>query len=397
MTSSDHELIERLLHEEEGPALDFKRDQYPFSGQDDRTKSELLKDILAFANSWRRTTAYILVGVQEVKGNRCDVVGVSEHLDDAHLQQFINVKTNRPVAFQYRQAYFDGAEIGVLEIPEQERPIYLNRRFGGLDEDAVYIRRGSSTSVARPDEIARMGAVSPGGTSSDRPEIVVEWADLATKAVLSTSHAAMSSILDPNLPEHTFGIPRQGLGFTALSIGGPSPSYSEEIIAYAAEISLTGPVGLKFTNQGSIVGKNVIFVGSITKHEGLDIRDDLYEPSAFRNMWLSSVTAHQPRLPPDEAVIRLRDYSDRWELTVEVGDMRPGDEIWTTDSIFIGSSISNTMVLEAEIRAENIPEPVVHRLEIHLEVERREMRREDVEPYLDDEYRKLLERGEGSR
>lgn len=42
MTSPDQELVERLLHEEEGPALDFKRDQYPFNGQDNQTKSELL-------------------------------------------------------------------------------------------------------------------------------------------------------------------------------------------------------------------------------------------------------------------------------------------------------------------------------------------------------------------
>ncbi len=398
MTSSDHALIEGLLHEEEGPALDFKRDQYPFDGQDDQTKSELLKDILAFTNSWRRTTAYILVGVREVKGYRCDAIGVSKHLDDAHLQQFVSSKTNRPVIFQYRQIHFDGVEIGMLEIPEQERPIFLNRRFGNLAEDTVYIRRGSSTAVARPDEVSQMGTVPPGATSPERPDIVVEWANIATKEDLSTSHSVTSSILDPKLPDHTFGVPGQGLGFgvSALTFGGPRSLYSEEIIAYAAEISFTSPVGLKFTNQGSSAGKNVIFVGSITKHEGLEVRDDLYEPSAFHSITPPSPSAFQSRLPPDEAVVRLRNYSDRWELNVEIGDIRPGDEIWSDDFIFIGSSIPNTMVLEAEIRAENIPEPVVHRLEIHLEVEHREMRREDVEPYLDDEYRKLLERGEGS-
>jgi len=47
----DQTLIEELLHEEEGAAVDFKRDQYPFDGADDATKSELLKDILAFANA----------------------------------------------------------------------------------------------------------------------------------------------------------------------------------------------------------------------------------------------------------------------------------------------------------------------------------------------------------
>ena len=74
---------ESLLNEDESSALDFKRDQYPFSRATDDGKSELLKDVLAFANAWRRSDAYILVGVDEVRGGRSRPVGVSEHLDDA--------------------------------------------------------------------------------------------------------------------------------------------------------------------------------------------------------------------------------------------------------------------------------------------------------------------------
>ena len=83
----DENILEQLLHEEEGSALDFKRDQYPFEGEDDKPKSELLKDILVFANAWRRATAYILIGVDEVKGGRSKIVGVGTHLDDARLHQ----------------------------------------------------------------------------------------------------------------------------------------------------------------------------------------------------------------------------------------------------------------------------------------------------------------------
>ena len=76
----DERLLEQLLHEEEGSALDFKRDQYPFEGADRNAKGELIKDILAFANAWRRSTAYILIGVDDVKGGRSEIVGVSKHL-----------------------------------------------------------------------------------------------------------------------------------------------------------------------------------------------------------------------------------------------------------------------------------------------------------------------------
>lgn len=66
----DTALFERLLREEEGVLLDFKRDQYRFAKATDEDKSELLKDILGFANAWRRADSYILIGVADVRGDR---------------------------------------------------------------------------------------------------------------------------------------------------------------------------------------------------------------------------------------------------------------------------------------------------------------------------------------
>jgi len=63
----DAAFFECLLNEEEGTTLDFKSKQYLFAGATDEEKSELLKDILAFANAWRRSDAYILLGVEEVR------------------------------------------------------------------------------------------------------------------------------------------------------------------------------------------------------------------------------------------------------------------------------------------------------------------------------------------
>ena len=53
-TEMDKNLFEVLLYQNESETLDFKEDQYAFDGATDIQKSELLKDILAFANSWRR-------------------------------------------------------------------------------------------------------------------------------------------------------------------------------------------------------------------------------------------------------------------------------------------------------------------------------------------------------
>ena len=116
MTFALH-ILENLLHQEEGSGLDFKEEQYQFDKSDVGKKSELLKDILTFVNSWRLTTAYILVGVREIKAGRSIIVGVKDHLDDANLHQFVNSKTQRPVDFSYIPFRAEGVEIGVIEIP----------------------------------------------------------------------------------------------------------------------------------------------------------------------------------------------------------------------------------------------------------------------------------------
>jgi len=153
----DNHLIDELLNEEESSTLDFKEEQYKFVGENDIAKSELLKDILAFANSWKRTDSFILIGVKEVKGARSEVVGINQHIDDAQLQQFVNSKTQKPLTFAYKTLSFEEVQIGVIWIPVQTRPIYLKKDYGKLKSNIVYIRRGSSTAEAAPDEIAKMG------------------------------------------------------------------------------------------------------------------------------------------------------------------------------------------------------------------------------------------------
>src|SRR5436190_1551537 len=150
-------LMEQLLHEGESSSLDYKRDQYPFAGATDEEKSELLKDILAFANGWRHADAYILIGVEEVPGARGIVHGVTQHLPDNDLQQCVNTKTNRPVVFSYMAYPFDGRQIGVIIIPQQDRPVYLKKNYGRLEKHVVYYRQSTSTAIATPDDIARMG------------------------------------------------------------------------------------------------------------------------------------------------------------------------------------------------------------------------------------------------
>lgn len=146
-------IVDELLYEEESTTLDFKVKEYNFEGESNDEKGKLLKDILAFTNAWRRTDAYIVIGVKEIKGSKSEVIGISKHIDDAILQQFVNTKTHRPVTFSYKALTYEGKQIGLIHIPLQERPIYLKEDYGKLKGNTVYLRRGSSTAIARPDEL----------------------------------------------------------------------------------------------------------------------------------------------------------------------------------------------------------------------------------------------------
>ena len=376
----DGNLLEQLLHEEEGSALDFKRDQYPFAGADERTKSELLKDILAFSNAWRRTTAYILIGVEEVKGGRSKVVGVNAPLDDAHLHQFVNSKTNRAIEFSYQPFHTEGVEIGVIEIPKQKRPFYLARRFGKVEKDAVYKRDGSSTAVASPDEIARMGAEQDfDGT----PQFVLEWADIEKRVVLPSPFAVKTLFLDPRLPDDTFEDPRRR-SMHPMATYGDNKNYSPEIISYAHDMAFLKPFGLRLRNCSGTAARRVCFVGSVQRQNAVCVLDRYSQPSRPRrrsmDSWAESVIPLKQQLRGIDP--RVRKLNDKWEVVVDFGDVRPQDEVWTDSALLIGSS-GGIAKLEGELRGDNIPEPVRCVLEINVQVGKRPMKKSDVEPYLD--------------
>jgi len=48
----DRAFFEQLLYEEETSTLEVKKEQYRFVKATEEEKSELLKDILGFANGW---------------------------------------------------------------------------------------------------------------------------------------------------------------------------------------------------------------------------------------------------------------------------------------------------------------------------------------------------------
>ena len=385
-----NEELEFLLNAGEGTALDFKREQYAFQGANNSDKSELLKDILAFANSWRENKAYILIGVDEVKGGRGKVVGITDHLDDADLQQFVNSKSQRPVDFSYNSFSVEDLEIGIIEIPLQERPTYLKRDFGKLKKDTVYIRRGSSTDTANLDEVARMGAESMRSNSIPQ-NLIFQWADLEKRIILPSPLTIHSLILEPRLRirERT----DSDGAFEHLSHSQDIFSYFQDLsqnsdflqqsIDYTVESNFFTPLGLQLRNDSEVVGKSVRFVGSISRSEseGVEFLDSELEKPSKSNLRSSMMNFRS--IHSREPYIRAYKNDGKWTIEIEViENVRPKEEVWistSTDMLLVGSGISKTIKIEGKIYAENLPIPISTVLEICFEIEQRPMEIADYE------------------
>ena len=361
MTLND-ETLYSLLSMEEGPTLDFKREQYRFDKAADEDKAELLKDILAFANTQRHRTAHILVGVEEVTGGRSKVVGVDRHLDDAILHQFVNGKTNRPVEFSYFPYPVEDKSIGVIEIPIQQRPVWAEKIYGVVKANEVYVRDGSSTRPALPDEIAAMGRGNP-------PRLQAQWGDATRRTVYPPDYVHRNTGL--TLPDefqtwegrrghYDFEALAQKLGVDPTVYDGPRVTLIRERVMYKS-------LGLRFFNSSGSVGENVRFTGILKGRQGV-----IFKSSG--NFLLSE----EPFQSNDEK-IRSNPSGDDIEIAVEVGHIRPGEYVWAGRGVQFSTKGSGRLIWKGRFVADNLPEPIECLLPLQVEYEEREIQAQDLE------------------
>ena len=182
----NEEQIKMLCLQGESNCVDYKRAQYVFQRADDAKKSELLKDVLCFANAFRTSPAYILVGVDEDVSGLGAICGINddEVIDDSRLQEFVNSKMNKPIPFlAYPCKMSSGGVVQVVEIDVcmRDRPFHLKKDYGKLHCRDVWVRAGSSSHIATPEEVAAMGrdAVEFENTPDIKTTLISENGDAA--------------------------------------------------------------------------------------------------------------------------------------------------------------------------------------------------------------------------
>jgi hypothetical protein len=396
-------LMEQLLHEGESSSLDYKRDQYPFAGASDEDKGELLKDILAFANGWRHTDGYILIGVDEVAGGRSNVVGVTHHIPENDLQQFVNTKTNRPVAFSYRAYPFEGKQVGVITVPQQDRPIYLMKNFGKLQKQVVYYRQGTTTAIATPDDIARMGS----GPAKQQASLVVEFADIDREVSLGSQIDWTAELCRmpepkdiPTVKERQERLSHPILGSIALPTFSSldlhdrlNNRYHHERAEYEFCKRLFRKVRLVVSNTGDVPASDVRVEMSVPTKQGIVVmRPSKFPEVPKRRTSLLAMPAlrdlHFRRPFREAGDVDIDENEHRYKVEVECGTLQPGRQVWS-DEFYIGIGSSGEIELAGRLLAGNLPEPQEFTLTIDANVSETEMTVDELvslaDPVDDDE------------
>lgn len=357
--------MQQFLYRSESESLDFKEMLPKLAELTDEKKSEILKDVLAFANSWRNDDAYILIGIKPVMGGPHETPGmVEEPFDDAQLQQFINSKTNRKVALSYECVSFQGVQLGVISIPKQPRPTFATAMFGKVQKHAVYYRMGSSTNIAKPDEIAAMGAADaiPAHAS---PTLDFQFADIEQRTPIGTEIAiTCTSGTIAKLPD--FGSDDQYLSFRRSML---NREYWREMASHMLFNRMVSPISSVIANRGrstaidarvvlELEPKSTLLIGDRSKI--IDRPSQNFDPA-------SGVTSiHLERTFGRAEVVST---ADRIEITLQFGKIQPHASAWSKQAFFLGATASGVYKGHAVIYADNLAEPVRRPIAFTIDVQ----------------------------
>jgi hypothetical protein len=384
--------IEPLLFAEEGLLLDFKRSQYPFSGADELQRSELLKDILGFANCERKEEALILIGVEDIPGGRAVPHGVTEHLHDHSLQQFVNSLTNKPLTFVYEASEVDGVKVGVIRIAVQPRPFYLKRDYGKLKKNEVYVRRGSSTNPSKPasiEEIARMGCDQ---IIRDAPSLSVVFSSINQEAFDGNSiewvgeYCEMPSIED--IPDYSR---RKSKGITLpngrqFSIdhrisesdrGQINPHFYRELSQYLFYKKISKTVCLAVKNQGECSAKNIHLEIVFQKDSGVVLLEKADAPRVPKKQRISPIEIAR-QMPSfkgsigEKGEIVIEATLNETKALIDLGDVQPGRTV-KTQPFDLAIGRDGTLFVPGRLFADNLSPPIDFNLTFNVLVTKASM------------------------
>jgi len=378
------ELITGLLYEEESNTLDFKSEQYEFVNATDYQKSRLLQDILSFANTWRRSDAYILIGVKEVQGGKSVVQGITTQLDDAMVQQFIDGKVNRPLNFSYLATEIDGKQVALITIPVQKRPFYVTRDYVGVKENVVYLRRGSSSAVASLEEIAGMGLYD---AQENKPSPTLK-AFFATGEYDETHLEAIEQpVVIAKVPTKNrlplYGEPRLSEAQKAI-FGGlhnsilnhKDKNYYTKCAKYIEQKESSFSLNIGVKNNGKQVATDIQLTLNFERlpKESLIYDRKLQVPESQRHTLIAPHTA----LNLSKEYLSIKTTPTGYCAKFTLGKLQPGQTVVCPTVLYLMITDSSTISADVTIYADELEAPQKQTLDINVVAQRRDYSIDDV-------------------
>lgn len=137
--------LEELINAGEGEKLDYKEQLLLDT---ETKKKEFAKDVTAIANT-KGGRGYLVFGVAD---KTREVIGITgKHPTEESIFQIISTRCDPPVPMRYEEIMYEDKLVAVLTIfKSNHRPHQI------LQTGTFYIRRGSTTDIARRYEIAAM-------------------------------------------------------------------------------------------------------------------------------------------------------------------------------------------------------------------------------------------------
>lgn len=157
MVQSDIDVIKRFIDEkQENEFVDFKLKTY---GKD-LSNSELVKDVVAFANGEAKGDKYIIFGLDDESK---EVVGISdtEKFEPSVIENSMDGRVEPRIRIECGEIQLDGKRVAYIKIPEKnDNPPYIIKTAGGKNQSIrqgdIFVRVGTSNRKANREDLDRM-------------------------------------------------------------------------------------------------------------------------------------------------------------------------------------------------------------------------------------------------
>lgn len=395
----NNDINDQIEYEEESSHLDFKVIEYTRS-----TNPELVKDVLAFANSHHRGDKRIIIGIKKENG-KVTIIPVINGTDSAAIQQLLLENISPHPTVTYEPFIYNGESIRVLTIiDENNRPYMLTKDI--LKDSKLFhkkgsmvIRKGTTTPAINRDDLDRIYKEKQGLQFSFEEKVNVDTGNIipnvynlhSTKGLELPSVRDKQEILDQisfkermlnedlekyrqlhsgSYMDNSVSIKNMDLNHLRSELNFVENHYGAIDHYFVAEEN-SNQMQISLINDGMTPLKNVEVKLSFPQLKGLHIEPKI--PN-YMNRHIAKGMVSPPS-PFNKNYPSVDSKENKTFVTSKLGDLKHKQHhdifleplrIWA-DETLTNSDVPFTL----SIFADNLPEPILHELILRIDTEQK--------------------------